>query len=84
MAIDTDKLQEFLGRFVTDLSATFAAGSVVTGHHLGLHRARRCPDGLRHERPWLCRADVVTRKRAAGWWSGRRSILHGRTAVRSR
>jgi hypothetical protein len=38
MAIDTDKLQEFLGRFVTDLGATFAAGSVVTGHHLGLYR----------------------------------------------
>ena len=36
MAIDTDKLQEFLGRFVTDLGATFAAGRVVTGHHLGL------------------------------------------------
>ncbi len=39
MAIDTDTLQEFLGRFVTDLGATFAAGSVVTGHHLGLYRA---------------------------------------------
>ena len=39
MAIDTDKLQEFLGRFVTDLGATFAAGRVVTGHHLGLYRA---------------------------------------------
>ena len=31
MAIDMDKLQEFLGRFVTDLGATFAAGNVVTG-----------------------------------------------------
>ena len=30
MAVDLDKLQEFLGRFVTDLGATFAAGSVVT------------------------------------------------------
>jgi hypothetical protein len=40
MAVDTDKLQEFLGRFVTDLGATFAAGSVVTGHHLGLYHAR--------------------------------------------
>jgi hypothetical protein len=27
MAIDTDKLQDFLGRFVTDLGATFAAGN---------------------------------------------------------
>ena len=32
------KLEEFLGRFVS-LGATFAAGSVVTGHHLGLYRA---------------------------------------------
>ena len=39
MAVDMDKLQEFLGRFVTDLGATFAAGSVVTGHRLGLYRA---------------------------------------------
>jgi 2-polyprenyl-3-methyl-5-hydroxy-6-metoxy-1,4-benzoquinol methylase len=39
MAIDMDKLQEFLGRFVADLGATFAAGNVVTGHHLGLYRA---------------------------------------------
>ncbi|MGA9830340.1 MAG: class I SAM-dependent methyltransferase, partial [Trebonia sp.] len=39
MAVDMDKLQEFLGRFVSDLGATFAAGSVVTGHHLGLYRA---------------------------------------------
>ena len=39
MAVDMDKLQEFLGRFITDLGATFAAGNVVTGHHLGLYRA---------------------------------------------
>ena len=39
MAVDMEKLQEFLGRFVTDLGATFAAGNVVTGHHLGLYRA---------------------------------------------
>jgi hypothetical protein len=39
MAIDVDKLQEFAGRFVTDLGATFAAGNVVTVHHLGLYRA---------------------------------------------
>jgi ubiquinone/menaquinone biosynthesis C-methylase UbiE len=39
MAVDTDKLQEFLGRFVTDLGATFAAGNVVIGHRLGLYQA---------------------------------------------
>ena len=39
MAVDMDKLQEFLGRFVTDLGATAAAGNVVIGHELGLYRA---------------------------------------------
>jgi transcriptional regulator with XRE-family HTH domain len=39
MAIDMDKLQEFLDRFVADLGATFAAGNVVIGHRLGLYRA---------------------------------------------
>ena len=39
MAVDIDKLQEFLGRFVADLGATLAAGNVVIGHRLGLYRA---------------------------------------------
>lgn len=39
MAIDMDKLHEFLGKFVTDLGATMAAGNVVIGHNLGLYRA---------------------------------------------
>jgi SAM-dependent methyltransferase len=39
MSIDQDKLQEFLGRFVADLGATIAAGSVVVGHRLGLYRS---------------------------------------------
>jgi ubiquinone/menaquinone biosynthesis C-methylase UbiE len=39
MAIDNDKLQEFLGRFVGDLGATVAAGNVVIGHRLGLYKA---------------------------------------------
>ena len=39
MAIDTGKLQEFLGRFVADLGATVAAGNVVIGHRLGLYQA---------------------------------------------
>ncbi len=39
MAIDNDKLQEFLGRFVGDLGATVAAASVVIGHNLGLYKA---------------------------------------------
>ena len=39
MAIDHDKLHEFLGKFVTDLGATTAAGNVVIGHNLGLYQA---------------------------------------------
>ena len=39
MALNEDKLNEFLGRFVTDLGATVAAGNVVIGHQLGLYRA---------------------------------------------
>jgi ubiquinone/menaquinone biosynthesis C-methylase UbiE len=39
MAVDQDKLMEFLGKFVGDLGATVAAGNVVVGHHLGLYRA---------------------------------------------
>ena len=39
MAIDMDKLHEFLGRFVADLGATMAAGNVVIGHNLGLYKA---------------------------------------------
>ena len=39
MALDMDKLQEFLGRFVADLGATAAAGNVVIGHRLGLYQA---------------------------------------------
>ena len=39
MAVDIDKLQEFLGRFVVDLGATLAAGNVVIGYRLGLYRA---------------------------------------------
>jgi SAM-dependent methyltransferase len=39
MAIDQDKLNEFLARFVGDLGATMAAGNIVVGHRLGLYRA---------------------------------------------
>jgi SAM-dependent methyltransferase len=39
MAIDQDKLTEFLHRFVGDLGATMAAGNVLVGDRLGLYRA---------------------------------------------
>ena len=38
-SLDENKLNEFLGRFVGDLGATVAAGSVVIGDRLGLYRA---------------------------------------------
>jgi SAM-dependent methyltransferase len=39
MDVDQDRLNEFLHRFVGDLGATMAAGSVVVGDRLGLYRA---------------------------------------------
>jgi len=39
MALDNDKLQDFLHRFVGDLGATAAAANVVIGHNLGLYKA---------------------------------------------
>jgi ubiquinone/menaquinone biosynthesis C-methylase UbiE len=39
MAINEDALNEFLGRFITDLGATVAAANVVIGHRLGLYKA---------------------------------------------
>jgi hypothetical protein len=38
MAIDNDKLQQFLGKFVGDLGATVAAGNMVIGQNLGLYK----------------------------------------------
>jgi len=39
MAVDEDRLAEFLDRYIADLGATVAAGNVVIGHRLGLYRA---------------------------------------------
>ena len=39
MSIDTNKLNEFLGRFVNDLGASVHAGMVVIGDRLGLYKA---------------------------------------------
>ena len=37
MAIDQDKLNDLLGKFVADFGATFHAGMVVIGDKLGLY-----------------------------------------------
>src|ERR1700728_3540417 len=39
MAVDTKKLEQFLGQFVSDLGATVHAGMVVIGDRLGLYKA---------------------------------------------
>ena len=66
MAINTDKLQEFVGRFIADLGATVAAGNVVIGHRLGLYQAlaagparaeglaARTETSARYIAEWLC------------------------------
>jgi 2-polyprenyl-3-methyl-5-hydroxy-6-metoxy-1,4-benzoquinol methylase len=39
MAVDTKKLEQFLGQFVNDLGATVHAGMVIIGERLGLYKA---------------------------------------------
>lgn len=39
MAVDEKKLEQFLGKFVSDLGATVHAGMVVIGERLGLYKA---------------------------------------------
>jgi 2-polyprenyl-3-methyl-5-hydroxy-6-metoxy-1,4-benzoquinol methylase len=39
MAVDMDKLMDFIHTFAADLGATMAAGNVVIGHRLGLYQA---------------------------------------------
>src|SRR5580698_7756525 len=65
MAVDTNKLNAFLGQFVSDLGAAFHAGMVVIGERLGLYKALASgpmtPDQLaaktstdsRYVREWL-------------------------------
>ena len=66
MAIDQDKLGARVGKFVGDMGATMAAGSVVIGHRLGLYRslaegpatpeqlAERTGTEPRYITEWLC------------------------------
>ncbi|HTS36881.1 MAG TPA: class I SAM-dependent methyltransferase [Candidatus Solibacter sp.] len=39
MAVDNDKMHQFLGKFVSDLGAAVHAGMVVIGERLGLYKA---------------------------------------------
>jgi SAM-dependent methyltransferase len=49
MAIDQDKLTEFLHKFVGDLGATMAAGNVLVGDRLGFYRVLTEQPMLPHE-----------------------------------
>lgn len=48
MAIDTEKLNEFLGRFVNDLGASAHMGVVVIGEKLGLYKALAADGPMTH------------------------------------
>jgi SAM-dependent methyltransferase len=66
MAVDPDKLNAFLGKFVADFGATFNAGMVVIGEELGLYKAlapaplssqelaAKTGTDERYVREWLC------------------------------
>src|ERR1700689_5399278 len=65
MAIDENKLNEFMGKFVGDLGAVMHAATVVVGDALGLYKAlaekpatadelaKRTGTDLRYLREWL-------------------------------
>jgi len=67
MAIDTDELHEFLGKFVTDLGATTAAGNVVIGHNLGLYKALAAAPASADE---LAAATQTSPRYVAEWLRG--------------
>ena len=64
-AVDSDRLNAFIGRFVGDLGAAFHAGMVVIGEELGLYKAlaagpmtapelaKRTGTDARYVREWL-------------------------------
>ncbi|HEX8814959.1 MAG TPA: class I SAM-dependent methyltransferase [Terriglobales bacterium] len=67
MSVDTNKLNELLGRFVNDFGATFHAALVRVGERLGLYKAlaeggpqtpaelaKRTKTTERYVREWLC------------------------------
>ena len=67
MTVDQDRLNEFLGQFVTDLGATMAAGSVVVGHRLGLYGRWPTPQPRRQSWP---PAPGPTRRYVSEWLAG--------------
>jgi hypothetical protein len=85
MSLDENELDELLGRFVTDVGASFHASSAVLGDRLGLYRAlhvtmpatseevaAEAGVGERHVREWLAgqaAGGYVTYDPTGGRWS---------------
>jgi SAM-dependent methyltransferase len=65
--VDSDRLDQFLGRFVNDLGATIAAGSVLIGDRLGLYRT--LADGPQQPHELAARTGTATRY-VAEWLRG--------------
>ncbi len=65
--MDENKLNEMLGRFVTDLGATMAAGNVVVGHRLGFYQALAAASGSSDE---LARRTESDPRYVAEWLRG--------------
>jgi len=68
MAVEEAKLNEFLGRFVTDLGATVHAANVVIGDRLGLYKA--LADGGPSTPAELAAHTGTTQRYVAEWLAG--------------
>ena len=74
MALDMDKLNAFVGRFVVDLGATIHAGMVVLGDKLGLYKALATqPMTPAEQRPAPMRAT------SANGWAPRQPVVSSPT-----
>ena len=81
MAIDTDKLQEFLARVVADLGATVAAGNAAIGHRLGLYQALASQPARPEE--LAARTQTSPRTSPSGWCGRRRAATSNTTPPRA-
>ena len=84
MAVDMEKLQEFLGRFVADLGATLAAGNVVIGHRLGLYGALAASPASAAELAARTDTNPQVHRRVAARAGGRRYVEFDPAATSTR
>jgi len=78
-ALDMDKLNTFIGQFVTDLGAAVHAGMVVIGEKLGLYKA--LAGGPMNSRELA--ADTHTDERYVSGWHLRPPVDTSRTKTRA-